>query len=192
MASDALARESSESLYLGCVCVCVCWGWEERRGKVDNNILFLTLAPMLEALSRELVQGKLKGYLWFEILHGFPCQRKHRALTIWPAETAVRSRSLMAPRGEAAIMPTVIKRNHLENSTHSATGLSCISRSCPSPHPAVKEERLTVQKASFKRAAELTLKNTSFSLLEPDHEPITCDVILFYPTHLSGRPRASI
>lgn len=53
MASDALARESSESLYLGCVW----WGWEERRGKVDNNIFFLTLASLLEALSRELVQG---------------------------------------------------------------------------------------------------------------------------------------
>ena len=101
-------------------------------------------------------------------------------LTCWNSCPGSRSHTLMAPRGKAAIVPTAIRRNYLENSPHSATQQSRKSRSRPSPHPVVREERIAAQKASFKHAAELTLKNTSCPLLAPDHEPITCDLILFY------------
>lgn len=101
-------------------------------------------------------------------------------LTCWNSYPGFRGHSLMAPRGKAAIVPTAIRRNYLENSPHSATQQSCKSRSRPSPHPVVKEEWIAVQKASFKHAAELTLKKTSCSLLTPDHKPITCGFLLFY------------
>ena len=85
-------------------------------------------------------------------------------LTCWNSCPGSRGHSLMAPRGKAAIVPTAIQRNYLENSPHSATQQSRKSRSRPSPHPAVREEWIAAQKASFKHAAELTLKNTSCPL----------------------------
>lgn len=96
-------------------------------------------------------------------------------LTYQNSRVGFKSHRLMAPRGQSCDYANSHQEEPLENSTHSATGLSCKSRSRPSPHPVLKEEQMAVRKRS------------SFSLLDPmplskspEHEPITCGLIFFY------------
>lgn len=102
-----------------------------------------------------------------------------------------RGHSLMAPRGKAAIVPTAIKRNYLENSPHSATQQAVKADPALST-PSCEGRMDSSTESQFQTCCRTDPeKNTSCCLLAPDHEPITC-MISYFSTHLSGRPRASI
>lgn len=87
----------------------------------------------------------------------------------------------MTPRGQSCDYANSHQEEPLENSTHSATQLSCKNRSCPSPHLVMKKEWVTVWKVSFQHAAELTLKHSSLSCT-PCPSPSPLNMNLWFNT----------